>query len=220
MFPEPLPRAEPSRYSVFKWPAGRSQALFPRSAPLPVDMVSLLEKRQTRRDFTKPLGNVALGEFLWLACRSRGARPSPYGPDQESRPHPSAGAMHPIHVLIAREDGPWERYDPVEHVLVELPGSVESAAAGRTVAQSVVSVGCAVVVGLVAEPGKTAAKYENPETLVWRDAGVVLGYMSLIAEALELSFCPLGVTGQSQFADLLPNPTSLHGVGLALLGAD
>ena len=72
----------------------------------------------------------------------------------------------------------------------------------------------------MAEPGKTAAKYEHHETLVWRDAGVVLGYMSLVAEALGLSFCPLGLTGRPQLTEFLPESQAMHGVGLSVLGRD
>jgi hypothetical protein len=81
-----------------------------------------------------------------------------------------------------------------------------------------VELGFGTLVSLVAEPGKTAAKYANHESLVWRDAGVVLGYMSLMAEALKLSFCPLGITGRPYVTDCLPNASTLQAVGLAVLG--
>jgi hypothetical protein len=110
------------------------------------------------------------------------------------------------------------RYDAVDHALFELPGSTDSAAAGRHAASVLVTLERGVLLGLVSEPGKTAAKYENHETLVWRDAGVVLGYMSLVAEALGLSFCPLGITGQPHLTDYLPDASPLQAVGLAVLG--
>lgn len=219
MLLDPAPRAYPATYEPFVWPAGVRLQLAPRSHPLELDLVALLEHRETRRDFKMPLESAMLGEFLWLTCRNRSSRPSPFGPDQESRVAPSAGAMHPIHVLISREAGPWMRYDPVEHTLVELPGSADSVAASRAAAGRLVRIDHGVLIGFVAEPGKTAAKYENHETLVWRDAGVVLGYMSLIAEALRLSFCPLGITGQSYFTGHLSDASKLQAVGLAVLGA-
>jgi hypothetical protein len=76
----------------------------------------------------------------------------------------------------------------------------------------------ALLMALVCEPGKTAAKYEHFESLVWRDAGVVLGYMSIVAEALGLNFCPLGLVGDpwppEQGGTLL-----LKGAGLAALSS-
>lgn len=216
---DPIPRSQPVMYRPFVWPEGTALQLAPRNHALELDLVELLVLRQTRRDFKKPIEDARLGEFLWLACRNRSSRPSPFGSDQESRVYPSAGAMHPIHVLIARDGGCWMRYDPVTHMLVELPGSTDSVAAAREVAGHLIEVGRGLLVGFVAEPGKTAAKYENHETLVWRDAGVVLGYMSVVAEALGLAFCPLGITGRPYLTDYLPDTVSLHGVGLAVVGA-
>lgn len=216
---DPLPRAQPVRYQPFVWPAGVTLQLMPRNEALELDLTELLEQRQTRRDFKKPLADKVLGEFLWLACRNRSSRPSPFGPDQESRVHPSAGAMHPIHVLISRKAGPWMRYDPVEHALIELPGSIGSAANVQDAAGQLLKIEQGVLLGFVAESGKTAAKYTHHETLVWRDTGVVLGYMSLVAEALDLAFCPLGITGHPHLTDYLPDNSPLQAAGLAVLGA-
>ncbi|WP_116807342.1 nitroreductase family protein [Steroidobacter cummioxidans] len=218
MVVDPKPRAHPAKYRPFDWPSGLKLQLEPRDQPLKLDLCALLEQRQTRRTFSNKLENVALGEFLWLACRNRSSRASPFGPNQESRVYPSAGAMHPIHVLLARRGSPWMRYDPIEHALVDLAGSMESAAASRDAAGSLIDLGQGTLIGLVAEFGKTAAKYENHETLVWRDAGVALGYMSIVAEALGLAFCPLGITGQPYLTDYLSDATRLQAAGLAALG--
>lgn len=214
---DPVPRAMPMRCEPYVWPAGARTQLEPRAQPLELDLAALLDERQTRRAFGKRLDDAALGEFFWLACRSRSSRPSAFGPDQESRVHPSAGAMHPIHVLLARETGPWLRYDPLAHALIELPGSCASAAASREAAGSLVELAQGTLIGLVAEPGKTAAKYEHHESLVWRDAGVVLGYLSVMAEALGLAFCPLGITGRPYLTSQLPNASALQAVGLAVV---
>lgn len=218
MVPDPKPRDVPQRYEPIAWPRGQRIQLPPRTAPLLVDVVTLMEQRQTRREFTRELSLEALGEFLWLACRSRSSRASQYGPKQESRPHPSAGALHPIHVLVARDGEALYRYDPAEHALMEIPGSKSCAVHALAAARASLELGQAGVLALVAEPGKTGSKYENPASLVWRDAGVVLGYMSVVAEALGLAFCPLGMTGERQLIEALPGATDLRGVGLAVLG--
>lgn len=214
----PMPHTHPQPYEPVQWPAGNRTLLTPRSKRLDVDVVALLEQRQTRREFKSELTDVQLGEFLWLACRSRSSRPGGFSTPQESRPHPSAGGMHPIHVLVARPDQPWLRYDPVDHTLVEFPQTQSLAAAARSAAQHLVPIDRGTLLGLLAEPGKTAAKYANPHSLVWRDAGVVLGYMSLVAEALGLSYCPLGILGDPFLNSLLPNDSRLNAAGMAILG--
>lgn len=218
MLIDPVPRLLPIRYEPYVWPAGTKTPLVPRSQPLDLDLAALLDERQTRRVFNKRLDDLILGEFLWLACRNRSSWSSAFGLDQESRVHPSAGAMHPIHVLLAREAGSWFRYDPLEHALIELLNSDISVAASREAAGSLVKLANGFLIGLVAEPGKTAAKYEHHATLVWRDAGVVLGYMSVVAEALGIAFCPLGITGQPYLTAQLPNSSALQAVGIAVVG--
>lgn len=216
---EPLPRDQAKMYAPFTWPRGASIQLPPRTETLEVDLAGLLEQRQTRREFTRELSDAELGEFLWLACRNRAARPSPFGFDQESRSHPSAGGMHPIHVLIARAQRDWQRYDPVEHSLIQLPQTLTFAAGARYQASDLVPMNHGVLIALAAEPGKTAAKYKHPESMVWRDAGVVLGYMSVVTEALGLSFCPLGLLGSEFVSDAVRGEPCIQAAGLAILGA-
>lgn len=216
---EPRPRESAHVYVPWVWPQGSRTQLAPRSEPLTLDLGALLEQRQTRREFTRTLTDDKLGEFLWLACRSRSSRASPFGFEQESRSHPSAGAMHPIHVLLARDAQDWQRYEPVEHALVQLTGTRTAAATAREESAALLPVDQGVLIALAAEPGKTAAKYENPESLVWRDAGAVLGYMSVAAEALGLSFCPLGILGERFVGAATGGDPRIHAAGLAILGA-
>ena len=219
MVSDPVPRSVPRPYSPITWPNGDVVQLQPCLRPVSVDLAALIEQRQTRREFANAIPDGVLGEFLWLVCRNRSSRPSPYGFQQESRAHPSAGALHPIHVLVGREGGPWARYEPTEHALVTLPGSEANLAAVRDKASRLVAVRCGVLVGFIAESGKTASKYENPESLVWRDAGALLGYMSLIAEALRLQFCPLGLTGDPELGAVLAPQSGLRGAGLSIVSS-
>lgn len=218
MVPDAHPRARPQRYEPIRWPEGRKIQLMPRSSVLSVDLVELMEQRQTRRAFSHELSLKDLGDFLWLTCRSRSSRSSEYGPNQESRPHPSAGALHPIHVFCASDATALLRYDPVQHALLELPASTSNARHAVNAARSSLDLGYGSVLALVAEPGRTGSKYEDPDSLILRDAGVVLGYMSFIAEALGLAFCPLGITGNPGLTQGFPSAEALRAVGLAVLG--
>jgi len=217
-FAEPRPRSVPETYSLFEWPAGgRVTRLNPAPPQLIVDIVQVLQNRQSRR-LLGSLSLTQLGYLLWLSCRTHSLRSSDYGFDQEFRPHPSAGAMHPIHLVCQRSAGmPWERYDPLAHSLVALPQSERYAQEARVRAANILPTDEAVLLALVAESGKTGAKYEDGQSLVWRDAGVVLGYLSLIAETLKLGFCPLGMTGDAYVAPMSAQG-QLQGAGLALIG--
>lgn len=215
---EPRPRGEPWHYEAFVWNESSRLQLQPHPGLLALNLVELLEQRETGRDFSAPVSEPTLGSFLWLACRNRSLRSSRYGIAQESRVHPSAGAMHPIHTLVLSRPGAWHRYNPVLHELGKVAGSEAAASSTYKQANEVVPVDHGTILALVAEPGKTQAKYENAESLVWRDAGVVLGYMSVVAQALGLSFCPLGITGHPITLGGWAPAEQLTSVGLALLG--
>lgn len=215
----PRPREAALPYAPIRWPAGLQIAL-PR--PLTAGQhswVQALSTRHTRRAFASELSLERLGELLYWCCRTVESHRSEDGALLEFRPYPSAGALHPIHVLLQLRRGlPWVRYEPNGHVLMEVPDSSEMAADVRSEADELLAMQPATLIALVAEPGKTAAKYENHESLVWRDAGVLLGYLSLVSELLGLSFCPLGVTGEPFVSRLLSPQSGLSGVGLALVG--
>ena len=70
---------------------------------------------------------------------------------------------------------------------------------------------------LVGDINRVAALYKRPESLLWRDAGVLLQTLALVATAYRLAFCPLGILGTAVVRALgLPEPTL--GVGVALIG--
>ena len=70
---------------------------------------------------------------------------------------------------------------------------------------------------LVGCMNRVAALYKRPASLLWRDAGVLLQTLALVAEAYRLAFCPLGVLG-NQVVQALGLSESASAVGAALIG--
>lgn len=214
----PSPRAEALPYEPIEWPSCGSLALEPASSisSRNTSFDELASQRRSRRLFD-PLSLELLGALTWLSCRTlmSGFRFS--GLDLSLRPSPSAGAIHPIHVLIIQGDlDGWHRYDPTGHSLRQIQTLLDPrpVMAGM---QRVLPAPEATLLLFAAEPGLTAAKYEAACSLVWRDAGALLGTMAMAAESLGLSFCPLGVTGEPWIGRLLDQP-GLTGVGAAFVG--
>jgi hypothetical protein len=213
----PHPLTTPSPYEAFRWPVGAG-------IPMPRFEVELLgnmgtfDGRRSRRKFA-PLSETALGALLWHTSRTQNSKRSPLGFDIEQRPAPSAGAIHPIHVLIFREQTKtWARYNPVLHSLEPLGAAGERLEPFVQECNSIVPIESGDLLLYVAEPGKTSAKYAHSESLVWRDAGTLQGVMSVASEVLGLNFCLLGVTGEP-WASSLDQKGKLRGVGAAILGA-
>jgi hypothetical protein len=74
------------------------------------------------------------------------------------------------------------------------------------------------VIWLLAQPARTARKYRHPESLIWRDAGILIGTIALVAEALGVACTPLGPTGEPWLSRALGAQGCLAGLGGVLLG--
>jgi Nitroreductase family len=210
----PTPRQGWKRVAQARWPSGEREPLpldLPGSQVLFRDACAL---RRSQREFW-PLKLEALSQLLELTCR---VHFSISGMAQSSRPPPSAGALHPIRVLLHRfGEAHWTCYDPFDHALVRLHSDVEPTTV-REALDAIMPGNDATLVLFAAEPGETLAKYENGCSLVWRDAGILQGYFALAAEALGLHLCLLGVTGEP-WVSRLACARDLFGVGVAYVGA-
>lgn len=215
---EPRPKSEPSRYVPRFWPCEDYKPLS-RVDSLPQGDISqhLFARRSCRRFDAAP-PESSLGHLLYLTAFSQGHEASGYGFDLSRACAPSAGAIHGIHILVvpASDNNAWH-YAPARHALGRLRQSNRLATRARADAAELTHLGSATLLLLVAEPGMYAAKYHACESLVWRDAGVLIGYLSVVAEVLGLDFCSLGITGSSAL-DYLDRQSQLLGVGNAVVG--
>lgn len=214
----PAPRQEPGVYTPWQWPVLRSIAL-PAAADALHTWPGAFGERRSRRAFAAiELGQ--LSTLLWHTLHCQRTAESPMGFVLQQRPIPSAGAIHPVHVLIQvpDEDRAWARYNPLTHALDIIGPPADVLRDLCIEADQVVSARPGSLLLFVAEPAMTAAKYENADSLVWRDAGVMQGALAIAAEALALNYCLLGITGDP-WVGRLSEQCQLVGVGLAALGA-
>ncbi|WP_460578029.1 nitroreductase family protein [Hymenobacter coalescens] len=178
----------------------------------------VLGARASRRRF-KQIADEKLADFLWYSAK---ALTMSQGPDAifcQHRYVPSAGGIHPIDLLII---SPVERtvslYDPVAHALCLLDISDDRLNAFLTYTEAVLNPESGVMIWYAARPEKVSAKYQNEISLIWRDAGALIASMYLIAEALRLNCCALGVLGNNELRALTDN-SSILGVGGCIIGS-
>lgn len=216
--PDPAPRLHPTVATPVAWPVQGLVPLEAGTAPWPVDLATTLARRRSVHA-RGPLTLSALGALLWHTCRTLTVAASPYGFELQQRPTPSAGAIHPVHLILqAPGTGGWARYNPRAHRL-ELLGSAGGVLENlHTRVAELIGPSAGTVLAFVAEPGLTAAKYEQVNSLIWRDAGVLQGVLAIIAEALLIDMCLLGATGDP-WVGALADQGKLKGVGLAVLGS-
>lgn len=211
----PSPRSIPRPYTPVTWDISVARTLPDVSLVSTRSFLDVVEARTSRREFF-PLNIEALSALLWHTCRTKQQELSNLGFTLERRPVPSAGAIHPIHVLVASRTS-LEKYDSVGHQLGLLNVTNELLSRIWNDVESVLPAPFSVAIIFVGETGKTSAKYVNAESLIWRDSGVLQGHMALVAEVLDLNYCPLGITGEA-WARELNAKGQLVGVGVALVG--
>lgn len=139
------------------------------------------------------------------------------------RPSISAGALHPIDLLLIDWRGSKRvmHYNAWEHRLEIL--SVLAPTALDKLAQNFLEIlpeahGTAIV--LVGQVSLVASSYENPVSLLWRDAGALLQTIGITASAYRLAFCPLGILGNEALIALGVECDDLLAAGCAVIGRD
>lgn len=160
----------------------------------------VLARRRSRRDFDA----VSLADIATLLVRSARVLSWSYddrGIELSLRPHPSAGAMHPLSIeLIATqvtglEPGCWA-FDALRCVLVR--SRREPATLARCLEQLASAVDARIIpaaIVIVANPARTLSRYPHGTAHVWRDAGALLTTMHLAATDLALYSTIVGTSG-------------------------
>ncbi len=168
-----------------------------------VGFATVLQRRQSVRRFDSPSRSDLLA-LMTHAARCRFAWFMENGQIASSRPSPSAGARHPIELVIAalnvRGLVPglyW--FDPILCRLSVLLESSNIALEVAVRAQTALATDQPppAVICLVAELKRTLGSYVGGMSLILRDAGAFLATASLVATALGLAACPVGIGGDS-----------------------
>jgi Nitroreductase family len=134
------------------------------------------------------------------------------------RPSPSAGALHPVDILLVHGRSRVFRYVPLTHRLEGLyVEHREHLDAFTSDCLEILPGARGTAVVLVGDVARVAAVYERPLSLLWRDGGALLQTLALVATAYRLAFCPLGILG-TPVLQALGLPEWVSGVGVAIIG--
>ncbi|MGT0195024.1 hypothetical protein ACVHYJ_23750 [Burkholderia pyrrocinia] len=132
------------------------------------------------------------------------------------RPTLSAGALHPISVLLF-DDSRVYRVNAENRLLETLTFPNEIRNTWTAKCRLVLPNANGMFLALVADMARPQRAYAHCETLVWRDAGALLQTLALVAELFGLGFCPLGILG-GEITSTLPSGDQLLAVGAAAIG--
>jgi hypothetical protein len=174
----------------------------PPSESLPAPLGDVLASRHSVRRFA-PLDPGDLATLLYHSARVHDLLPAEDGYPATTRAAPSAGARHPIDLIVvpAAEDviaAPPEArsvayfFDPLTCELVGLPpGEALPFAAVPHTAEELLGCRPPVTLVLGARLRRTLSRYRGGLSLVYRDAGALMAVVAVVASALRLSCCAI-----------------------------
>lgn len=199
----PIPKLIEEIVPTFTYPVREKTRLHRPTVKYIYNFFELSLTRHSVRNFG-PLVPEQLDNLLWFAGKAIKTRSQTNGYVLSHRPSPSAGARHPIDILVCSNvpEPTIAYYNPFEHSLGKLSLDLVSTMDLLDHINDDVAMKQGVFLWLIAHPVRTAAKYDFAESLVWRDAGALLQQIQLTASALNLSSCPVGTLAEP-FADRL-----------------
>jgi SagB-type dehydrogenase family enzyme len=213
----PLPKKSEDMVETFNYPVSAT-ILFGKPAEHHMDYFELTRLRKSVRDLSA-LSIKQLGDLLWFAAKIIHTHVQTNGYILTSRPSPSAGARHPVDLLIITpsQSNVVSYYNPFEHSLNELKLDEGLTSPFIDHINESLPIGDATIIWLIAHSDRTAAKYTNPESLIWRDAGALLQSIQMTCTALGIGSCPIGSLAEP-FISQLFNPVTIISAGGIIIG--
>ena len=217
----PRPRSRELAVEALVWPVARVVRGW-QAAPLPLGRAfgDVLAARRSHRTLLRPSTRL-VADLVAAATLPTAILDG--DPLQRHRTVvPSAGALHPISVVFvgAGLHAAAFRVEPWSGMLQALrPADPGSLRAARDALLGILPAGGgATLVLLLGHTAMAEAAYTDAASLIWRDAGVLLATLHLVATASGLGFCPLGALGTAAARALFPRAEHVVGCGAAAVG--
>jgi len=216
----PQPKATEERVTIFDYPIQHTINLSRNIDPLPARFDEVITDRKSKRDFSR-ISLQQLSNILWYTAKVKQTFVQDNGYILSHRGTPSAGARHPIDILIINQtlldSNLPHYYNPIGHSLnrLDLPAQINLNFLNHI--NAIISTTSATIIWFIAHLERTAAKYDNPESLIWRDAGALINSIQLTCTAMNVNCCPIGSIGEPYIGDFF-NQDGIFGAGGVLIG--
>lgn len=216
----PSPKNNESIPSIIDYPIVDTLKLSVPDSFSPINFWDVLNNRRSKRSFRK-ISVSELSNLLWVSAKVKNIVVQENGYILSQRPSSSAGAIHPIDIAIisgALQTKVFHYYNAFDHSLNKLTLSNFRYSDFLEHVESLISYGEGTIIWFICHPDRTAAKYENSQSLVWRDAGVLIHSMQIACSALELNSCPVGTLGEPFISEGFSEKGNVFGIGGIVIG--
>lgn len=213
----PIPRSEIEHFEPFIYPSNRKISLNRIFDKKQGEFIDVLLTRSSSNKLSS-ISLVEISELLYNTAKIQNLEQSDSGFLITKRMTPSAGARHPIDLLISpfQDNRVLFYYNPLDHSLNEIQIDPLLAKNFFDEVNENVSLQEACLIWFSIQPQKTSSKYENPESLYWRDAGALLYCIQIVANFLNLKSCPLGTLASKSFYKLFNTQSLIPGGGMLI----
>ena len=182
------------------------------------DFLDVLRERRS----VKQLGGCTiekLSEILFHAVKPYTICKDDYDMTVYRSASPSAGGRHPIDILVGLPENEGRRlflYEPLSHSLRRLNIYVELQHEFFDDIDQTLPLGDSVLIWFSIQYMRTASKYYNYESLVWRDVGAQLCCLQQVAKYVGLDSCPIGYLAEDTFYRMFNSDYHVSGGGMII----
>lgn len=191
------------------------------NAELNISFAEVILGRQSTRIFKK-IDLQQISNLLWYSAKVRKALISEEGNLITHRSSPSAGGIHPIDIFISSPNSISKRdlqfYNPFTHSLAKLKVDDKLLIQFYKHINKCLPLKNSTLIWFVAHKERVAAKYKNPDSLIWRDAGALIMSFQIVASGLNLHSCPIGTLAEPFLSNLFDKPNTIISAGGLLIG--
>lgn len=181
------------------------------------DFLETIFSRKSSREFSN-FSLCDLEKLLFYSCKIKSIEFDENNFLLTNRVTPSAGGRHPIDVLVSlpQKERILSYYNPIDHTLGELKIEKKKLDVFFSDINKNLAIKDACIIWFSIQVNKTSSKYDNAESLYWKDSGVLLFAIQLFATFLGYKSCPLGTLASNSFNKLFNDKNLFSGGGILI----
>ncbi len=215
----PTPKKVHDKFVPFNYPIKSKEKLNRNFDKRKHYFLDVMMSRRSSKDFN-PLSLKQLSELLYFSNKIYALYEDDFGFISTKRTAPSAGGRHPIDLIISmpkeKESRTLAYYNPIDHSLNELNIYETKLEPFFSEIDNNIPINNACIIWFSIQINKTQAKYENCESLYWKDCGALLYCIQLVSNYIGLKSCPLGSLSINSFQNLFESNQLTSGGGILI----
>lgn len=202
------------------WYKGEEEIKLPK-VEVAFSSTDFLEVFSNRRSVKKlgPCPLIPLSDVLYYAVKPYVIEMDDYGVMVCRSSAPSAGGRHPIDVLVGMVEENKRSlflYQPINHSLKRLSVVEELQKSFYNDIEQTLPLGESTLLWFSLQYMRTASKYTDYMSLVWRDVGAQLCCLQQAAKYVGLDSCPIGYLAEDTFNEMFQSDKLLSGGGMII----